>query len=110
MNKTIKLTFIFMILSAFFVSGCARMPTAKKSTSLIQKHFKKYGKKYPGTIYGKSKLKEVDINSQSEIHKHLIEVEAFITLEDGSVQRIHVTIVKAPLGWKFLSWENDTGS
>lgn len=90
-------------------AACVRTPTRVRCVEVVQKHFKKYGKKYPATVYGKSRVKEVDITSQQEIHKHLVAVESFLTLEDGTVQRIHATLEKRPLGWRLMSWENATG-
>lgn len=91
------------------MAGCARLPKPERSANLIKHHFKKYSKKYPNTVYGKSSVKNVEVLNQSEIHKKLVAVSAFITLSDDSVQRISATIQKGPTGWRFISWENDTG-
>ncbi len=95
-----------MVLAVCLVS-CAREPKPGTSAKLIRKYFKKYGKEFPQTVYGKSKLEEVEITGQAEIHKGLVAVESFVTLEDGTVRRIYATIEKGPFGWwKFVSWEN----
>ncbi len=72
---------------------------------VIKKYFKKYGKEYKTTVYGQSCVKEVDITGMEEIHKHLVAVDSFLTLENGEVQRIFVTLKKGPWGWRFVSWE-----
>jgi len=97
---------IILIAASFLMASCARQPSQARSMSIIKHHFKKYGKEYPDTIYGKSVINDVEITSQEEIHKHLVAVEAFLTLKDGTVKRVYVSIEKGPLGWRFVSWEN----
>ncbi len=104
MKRTLKISAL-IILAAFLVVGCARTPQPKTSAKLIKKYFKKYGKKYPTTIYGQNRVKEVEITGQEEIHRHLVALNSFLTLQNGEVQRIHVTLEKGPFGWKFVSWE-----
>lgn len=120
MKKEIKIHFIinlsskclaaFLIVCMLFLfPACARQPEAKRSSKIIQSYFKKYAKKYPTSIYGTSGgVKEVEIMNQKEIHKHLVAVQAFLTLKDGSVERINATVERGPTGWRFVSWENDT--
>jgi hypothetical protein len=106
MKSKLRIVAVVAILAFCFVS-CARMPKSETSAKLIRKHFKKYGKKFPQTVYGKSKVSEVEITGQSEIHKHFVAVESFVTLEGGEVRRIYATVEKGPFGWwKFVSWEN----
>lgn len=107
MKKIFKASCLLLIAS-LMLAGCARMPTAKRSAHLIKHHFKKYAKKYPATSYGKAGVKEVEITGQQEIHKHYVAVESFVTLGDGSVQRVDATLEKGPLGWRFVSWENES--
>jgi len=104
MKRTLKISAL-IVLAAFLVAGCARMPEPKTSARIMRSYFKKYGNKYPTTIYGQSRVKEIDITGQQEIHKHLVAVDSFITLENGHVQRVHATIEKGPFGWRFVSWE-----
>lgn len=101
-----------IILIAIFsiTAACARVPTAKQSSNAIEHYFKKYGKKYKTTPYGKVGVKEVQITQIREVHKKLAEVDAFMTLNDSSVSRVHVTLEKKPLGWRFISWENASGN
>lgn len=100
-------TIAAILIMALFAVSCARMPKPETSARLIRKHFKKYGKEYPSTIYGQSKVTEVEITDQAEIHKHLVAVESFVTLEDGNVRRIYATLEKGSFGWwRFISWEN----
>ena len=109
MKPVYRMALATLIIAALGFTGCARMPKSKNSAQLIQKYFHKYGKKYPTTVFGKSHVKEVEITGQQEIHKGLVAVESFVTLEDGTVQRINATIKRGPIAWKFLSWENATG-
>jgi len=106
MKSRLKIAAAILIIAICFVA-CARQPKPDTSARLIRKHFKKYGKEYPQTIYGRSKVSEVEVTDQSEIHKGLVAVESFVTLEDGTVRRIYATLEKGPFGWwKFMSWEN----
>lgn len=106
MKSKLRIVAIIAIFGLCFVS-CARLPKPETSARLIRKHFKKYGKKFPQTVYGQSKVSEVEITDQSEIHKHLVAVESFVTLENATVRRIYATVEKGPFGWwKFVSWEN----
>jgi hypothetical protein len=106
MKSKLKTIAAILLIAICFVA-CARQPKPSTSAKLIRKHFKKYGKKYPDTIYGRSKVAEVEVTDQSEIHKSLVAVESFVTLEDGNVRRIYATLEKGPFGWwKFISWEN----
>lgn len=109
MRYIVRTTAILLFLLIAFTTSCARMPSTERSAKILRSSFKKYGKKYPDTVYGKSHVKEVEITSRTEVHKHLVSVEAFITLEDGTVQRIYATVERGPMGWRFISWENATG-
>ena len=106
-SRTARLLALALMTAMFFAS-CARLPTTVSTSGLTKSHFKKYGKKFPDTIYGKNKVKDVEVTSTKEVHKGLAAVEMFITLSDGSVQRIHATIERKPTGWRFVSWENAT--
>lgn len=108
MGRILKLITILLI-ALSFVTSCARMPSAKRSQSVIKHYFKKYAKKYPDSIYGKSPIKDIEITKQSEIHKHLVSAESFVTFTDGTVERIYTTLEMGPVGWRFISWENATG-
>lgn len=105
---SIKLV-VAAVMTAMVFASCARQPATKRSAALIKSHFKKYAKKYPDTIYGKTPVANVEISEQNEIHKNLVAVESFITLSDGKVERIYATIERGPFYWRFVSWENDTG-
>jgi len=106
MKKSLRILTVFIICLSILALSCARQPSYDRSAKVIRKYFKKYGKKYPDTAFGKSKVSEVEILSQEEIHKHLVAVEAFVTFEDGSVRKVSATVEKGPLGWRFISWEN----
>jgi ABC-type oligopeptide transport system substrate-binding subunit len=107
-RKILHLAVALLAIAALLGAGCARQPSAKKSSNIIKHSFKKYGKKYPNTVYGRNPVKEVEVTGQQEIHKGLVAVESFVTLSDGDVQRVHATLERGPLGWKFTSWENET--
>lgn len=106
MNRIIRVLVIAILCTSFISASCARQPSHGRSTDIIKSYLKKYGRKYPDTVFGKQKIAQIEIVTQSEIHKNLVAIEAFLTFADGSVQRIHATIVKGPLGWRFVSWEN----
>lgn len=107
MKKTPTFLAILITAALALAPACAREPKAKQSSKLIQKYFNKYGKKYKETIFAAG-VKDVDVTNQDEIHKNLVAVQAFVTLKDGSVQRINATVERGPLGWRFVSWENDS--
>ena len=109
MKRISSLAIVLLLATPLAFGGCARQPSQKKSASIIQHFFNKYGKKYPNTIYGKGRVKEVQITNQQEIHRGLVAVESFVTLGDGNVERVHATLENGPLGWHFVSWENDVG-
>jgi hypothetical protein len=109
MKRTLKICALLLALLALSTS-CAREPSTKRSTKILRHHFKKYAKKYPDTEYGRHGVTEVEVTGQNEIHKHLVAVESFITLGDGSVQRIYATVEKGPMGWRFVSWEKVGGT
>ena len=95
-----------MILAALTIcASCARVPSNSRSASILKSHFKKYGKKYPATPYGQHKVTDVEVSSQSEIHKGMVAVEAFVTFDDGNLQRVYATLERGPVGWRFVSWE-----
>lgn len=107
MKKTSAFLAILIAAALALAPACAREPKAKQSSKLIQKYFNKYGKKYKETIFAAG-VKEIEVTNEEEIHKNLIAVQAFITLKDGSVQRINATVERGPIGWRFVSWENDS--
>ncbi len=84
--------------------GCARKPEPKSAANKIQHFFVKYGKHYPDTIYGKHPVTDVDVLSQEEVHKNLVSTEAYITLGNGDLQKVAVTLERR-LRWKVVSWE-----
>lgn len=108
MKRSLKTAAILVLVVAFLGAGCARQPQPKKSANIMRSYFTKYGKKYPATPFGQSKIGTVEVLGQQEIHKGLVAVESFLTFKDGSVQRIQATLKRTPLGWRFSSWENST--
>ena len=98
---------IFLILS--LVSCGGRLPSPKTSQHIIQKHFEKYGKKYKESEFGRHKLTAVEISSVEELQKGLASVDAYVTLQDGPVYKVRVTLRKKSFGWKYQSWETLAG-
>jgi hypothetical protein len=112
MNKKYLSALLIIIFScSILTSACGgRTPKPSRSQKLITKHFKKYAKKYPETIYGQSGVKKVEIESQEEVRRKYTSVEAFVILTDGTVRKIYATLRKTSLGWRFDSWEDATGN
>ena len=94
------------LLLVFLVACAGRTPAPKTAQHVIGAHFHHYGKLYKETSFGKSKVREVEILGTEEIHKNLVAVTAFVTLENGDVFKVRVTLEKGPFGWRTLSWEN----
>lgn len=100
-----------LIILAVILSACGgRVPKPSRSQKIIKKYFKKYAKKYPDTIYGRHKVIEVEVEKQDEIRKNYASIETYLKLGNGTLKKIHATLRKNLLGWRFLSWEDDTGS
>lgn len=102
-----KLILAFCLITIVACGG--RLPSTSKSTQLIRKQFNKYGKKYETSPFGNKKVTNVEILGVEEIHKHLVSVQAFITLEGSDVHKVRVTIEKGPFGWRTVAWENMGG-
>lgn len=95
----------------FIVSACAgRLPKPNRVQELAAHHFNRYAKKYKDSFFGGSKVKEVDILGIEEIHKNLVGVWAFITMENGTVRKVRLVLERSPFGWKYKSWEDEAGS
>lgn len=97
-----------LILIASLLTACGgRMPSAQRSQHLIEKHFKKYGRKYKDSDFGKYPVQKVEISSINELQHHLAEVEAFTILSgEGGAYKIRATLEKKTFGWRLLSWES----
>lgn len=100
--------FLSLMVALSFLTACGgRMPSAQRSQHLIEKHFKKYGRKYKDSDFGKYPVQKVEISSINELQHHLAEVEAFTILSgEGGAYKIRATLEKKTLGWKLLSWES----
>lgn len=99
--------FLALVIACGFIAGaygCARKPEPKSAANKIHSFFVKYGKEYRTTAYGKHPVTDVDVLSQEEIHKNLVSTEAYITLGNGDVQKVAVTLERR-LRWKVISWE-----
>ncbi|MBU0706688.1 hypothetical protein KJ807_05750 [Patescibacteria group bacterium] len=104
--KKIILIIVLILLPTFTLQGCARAPKKSTAERVILKYYKKYGKKYPETIYGQYPVKEVEVTESHEIHKHMIEATAFITFKNDELKRVSVTIERPNYWWKVVSWED----
>lgn len=105
-----KRYFPLMILMIFLFAACGgRLPKPSTSEKIIHRYFKKYAKKYHTTEYGMAGVTKVEVESQTEIRKNFAAIEAFITLGDGNLKKIAVSVEKGPFGWRFVSWEDETG-
>ncbi|MBI4374108.1 MAG: hypothetical protein HY542_04440 [Deltaproteobacteria bacterium] len=103
-----KRIFIAILLGLFLVAGCGgRVPSPKTSERVILKAFKKYGKKYKESDFGRYKVEKVEIENTEELQRGLASVEAFTYLAEGSsVYRVRVTLQKRGPLWRYQSWEN----
>lgn len=100
-----KKIFAILIISSLIFSACARQPKYASAEKILLHYFQKYGKKYPDTIYGKFKAKKVEVTGIKEIHKNLIDAQAFLTLEGSELQRIDATMERKHIIWRVISWE-----
>lgn len=100
--------FLLTFSCLFILAACGgRLPSPKTSERVITKHFKKYGKKYKESDFGRYKVEKVEIDQIEEIQKNMASVEAFTYLSEGSsVYRVRVTLQRKALGWRYQSWEN----
>ena len=106
MRKYLSIFLVLSFVAALSVTtGCARRPTPNRVRSLSSHHFKKYGKKYPETIYGQHKVESIDIISSEELHKYLVAVVLGLTFDDQSSQEVRMTLERKSFGWQMLSWE-----
>ncbi|MBI2067333.1 MAG: hypothetical protein HYT77_04910 [Deltaproteobacteria bacterium] len=100
-------TALLLIPLLFVVSGCGgRTPSPETSQRVIAKTFKKYGKKYNETDFGKYAIDRVEVAHTEELQSKLASVETFIYLNEGPVYRVRSTLVKKAFGWRHRSWEN----
>lgn len=86
-----------------------RKPTNERAEHIILNYFHKYAKKYPSTSFGQNKVTKVEIDSQEEIKKNKVAIEAYLTLGNGELKKIFATLERRNVGWKFISWENPDG-
>lgn len=102
---------LLITICLFALMACGgRLPSSSRSTSLIRKHFNKYGREYEKSPFGDKKVTNVEILQVNEIHKKLVAVIAFVTLSGSEVFKVRVTLEKGPFGWRYASWENMTES
>ena len=113
MNTIVRTLLLLVSLSLVAPSfGCAgRQPTHAKAEKVLHKYFTKYGKKYPTTVYGQYPVSEVSVLEVMELHRHYVHVLADVKLANGGQERIRAALEKkAPVGWRFVAWEQDSPS
>lgn len=105
MKKIIAFALV-LLLSAPLASCGGRVPSAHTAHSMTAGFFKKYGKKYKDSLFGRIPVNKVEIYRIKEQSRHLAEVEAFVNFSDGEMARVLVTTKKKPpFGWYVISWE-----
>ncbi len=53
-----------------------------------------------------NKVKHVEVNRIEDLSLHLADIEAFVTLKDGTMTRVLLTVKNnPPFGWSVISWE-----
>ena len=107
MTKKISLLLMICLIGVTACGG--RMPEPKRARSVMSHHFNRYGKKFPASEFGHTQVQEIDILGTEEIHKNLVQSEAFVTLQNGNVFKVRFTLEKKALGWRAVSWENLSG-
>lgn len=105
MKKIFHVCLVFLLCLSF-AAACARQPTNKRTSDIIEGYFKKYSKKHPESIFGKYPVKNVTLLHIEEVHKNLIAAYAILELAGDIGVHARFTIQKKPLGWRALSWEN----
>ncbi len=100
-----KKIFFSLILISLVACG-GRVPSPKSAQSLTEHFFNRYSKKYKTSIFGENKIKEVKINGVQEQALNLATIDAFLTLDNGTLARVLINSKKQPpVGWKVQSWE-----
>lgn len=100
-----KIAAVFLL--ALFLASCGgRTPSPQTAHAKIQKHFKKYGKRYKNSDFGQHPVDRVEIVDVREIQKNYAEVDAYAYLSGGQGYKVRITLRKKPLGWKSVAWEN----
>ncbi|MCP5464091.1 MAG: hypothetical protein H7A33_03605 [Deltaproteobacteria bacterium] len=93
-------------LGVLLMSCSARMPKPAKAQSVAVNHFKRYGKKYPTSIYGSGNVKSLVINQMEESKYKMVMVDTILTFHDGHAARALIKMEnKFPTGWRVISWE-----
>lgn len=111
LKNVISKKILFTLPLLLFVTTIAcggRFPSNSRTTQMVRRHFNKYAKKYPTSPLGNKKVISVELLQTEEIHKKLIAVFAFVTMEGPEVYKVRVTLEKGPFGWRYIAWENLT--
>ena len=106
MKKILSVIIVCFLILAPAVSQAGRVPSAKSARNLTTEFFKNYSKKYKDSIFAKNKITKVEINQIHEQSYQVVDIDAFISLEDGTLVRALLTArKKPPFSWKIISWE-----
>ena len=101
-----KLKSCVILMLVVALAACAgRMPSQHRSERVLQKYFKKYGKKYPTTNFNKG-IDRVEVYSTNEIQYLLVAINAVVFTKTGSAERVDATLKRSAGGWHVVSWEN----
>lgn len=97
---------LFLLLVSIFSACGGRVPSPKTAQHVSASFLKSYGNKYKSSDLGGKNLDHLAINSIQELHRHVVEVDSFVTLKDGRALRTLLTLEKDfPRGWHVTSWE-----
>lgn len=108
MKKVLKLSLhLSLLLSLSLVLACgSRVPKDVKTAKLSRSYFKKYGKKYPETMFHQNSVAAVDIQKTQELQKDVATSFVVLELAKGEKVPILLTMIrKFPLGWRITGWE-----
>lgn len=108
MKKSLTAAVLFLSVASLACGG--RLPTEQRTTRIIRNHFNDYAKEYKQSPFENKKVVGIEILNTQEIHKHLIAVEAFVTMQGPDVYKVRMNIEKGPFGWRYVSWENLSGT
>jgi hypothetical protein len=99
---------ILSLMLASFTTGCAqRLPKAETAQGSLKSYFKGYGGEFKASDFGQHKVDDVEVNNVQELQRGLAWVEAFVSLDNGTVvYKVGATLEKKTFRWKVISWEN----
>ncbi len=96
-----------LCLIVFCVTACSsRVPSAKTAQHSALSYYKRYGHKFPSTVYGSKNVANVTINAIEEVSYRFALVDTIVDFVDGHKARTLIKMErKVPTGWQVASWE-----